>query len=67
MKKHLQYLSLYLLFAIPSSVTAKVTLPAIFNDHMVLQQNSEVVIWGWAKPLEEVTVIGSWDRNASGN
>jgi sialate O-acetylesterase len=31
---------------------------------MVLQQNSDVTIWGWAKPLEQVTVIGSWDRQA---
>lgn len=40
-----------------------VALPAIFSDHMVLQQNSEVTIWGWANPGEEVTVTGSWDKN----
>ncbi|HLF65085.1 MAG TPA: sialate O-acetylesterase, partial [Saprospiraceae bacterium] len=44
------------------SVTSKgnVVLPAIFNDNMVLQQQSEVTIWGWAKPLEKVTIHGSW-------
>ena len=40
-----------------------VSLPAIFSDHMVLQQNAEVTIWGWANPSEEVTVTGSWDKN----
>jgi len=42
---------------------ANVSLPAIFADHMVLQQNQEVVLWGWAKPNEEVSVIASWDNN----
>ncbi len=40
---------------------ANITLPGIFGDHMVLQQNSEVRIWGWAKTGEEVKVTTSWD------
>lgn len=47
--------------ALPPSLAANVTLPAIFSNHMVLQQNSEVTIWGWAKALEKVTVTASWD------
>ncbi|WP_162054862.1 sialate O-acetylesterase [Pontibacter pamirensis] len=39
-----------------------VTVPAIFSDHMVLQQNAEIIIWGSAKSGEEVTVTGSWDN-----
>jgi len=42
---------------------ANVSLPAIFADHMVLQQNQEVVLWGWAKPYEEIKVVASWDNN----
>lgn len=49
------------LLGIPKLSLANVSLPAIFGDHMVLQQNSEVIIWGWAKPGEEVKVTGSWD------
>jgi len=41
-------------------VKAQLTLPAIFNDGMVLQQNSEVTIWGWGKPVQNVTVTCSW-------
>lgn len=28
---------------------------------MVLQQESEVKFWGWAKPREEVKLVASWD------
>jgi len=41
---------------------AKISMPAIFGDHMVLQQNTEVEIWGWAKPAEDIKVTGSWDN-----
>ncbi len=45
----------------PFSSLSAVELPAIFADHMVLQQNSSVTIWGWGKTGEEVTVTGSWN------
>ena len=32
------------------------TLPQIFGDHMVLQCDQSVIIWGWAEPGEKVTV-----------
>ncbi len=35
---------------------AEVRLPKVFSDHMVLQQERPVVIWGWAEPNERVTV-----------
>lgn len=41
--------------------SANVSLPALFSDGMVLQQNDSVNVWGWAKPYEEVTVKVSWD------
>ena len=43
-----------------SIIHAAVKLPAIFGDHMVLQQKSSVAVWGWADPGEKVTVKGSW-------
>lgn len=53
---------LLLLLAGPAQkVKANVQLPAIFGNHMVLQQNAEVTVWGWAKTGEEVTVTPSWD------
>ena len=35
---------------------ADVKLPGIIGDHMVLQRDQKVPIWGWADPGEEVTV-----------
>ncbi|MBI5395773.1 MAG: sialate O-acetylesterase [Verrucomicrobia bacterium] len=39
-----------------SRADADVTLPAIFSDHMVLQRDAAVPVWGWAEPGEQVTV-----------
>ena len=48
---------LFLLAAVlPLQLSAKVTLPAIFTDNMVLQQQSDVKIWGRAKPGKAVKV-----------
>ncbi len=40
---------------------ANVNLPAVIQDNMVLQQNSEAQLWGWASPFESVTITTSWD------
>lgn len=53
-------LSLALLFIATSTSFAEVRLPKIINSHMVLQQKSEVKIWGWADADEEVTVVTDW-------
>ena len=41
---------------------AEIKLPAIFSDNMVLQQQSQVDIWGWAKPNANVSVTSSWNK-----
>ena len=33
-----------------------VTLPALFTDHMVLQRDTPIAVWGWAVPNGTVTV-----------
>ncbi len=40
---------------------AEVKLPAIFGDNMVLQQQTEVAIWGKAKASATVKVTTSWN------
>ncbi|MGN6555850.1 MAG: sialate O-acetylesterase, partial [Verrucomicrobiota bacterium] len=35
---------------------ADVKLPALFSDHMVLQRDMAVPVWGWADPGETVTL-----------
>ncbi len=43
------------------SSQAKVRLPHIICDNMVLQQQTEARLWGWAKAGKEVKVTTSWD------
>jgi sialate O-acetylesterase len=37
-------------------LSADVRLPAIFTDHMVLQRDQKVPVWGWAGPGDTITV-----------
>ena len=53
-------LTLCVLFASVFAMQAKVELPPIFADNMVLQQNSTVNIWGYAKPKSKVSVACDW-------
>lgn len=41
---------------IASSASAEVKLPALFTDHMVVQRDQPLKIWGWADPSESVVV-----------
>lgn len=60
-----KFLYTFLVFSILSlSVFANIKLPVIFSDNMVLQQQSAAPIWGWAQPGEEISVSGSWNKNA---
>jgi sialate O-acetylesterase len=36
------------------------SLPSIFSNHMVLQQNTEVEFWGKAKPFDNIIIKSSW-------
>lgn len=49
-------LSLLAVGALAPAAHAKIKLPALISDHMVLQQDSRDNIWGWANPGEQVTV-----------
>lgn len=46
---------------ITAPVKAEVKLPAVFGDHMVLQQQTDAAIWGTASPSKNVSVKTSWD------
>ncbi len=57
--------------ATSNSLFADVRLPAVFGDHMVLQQKQKIRIWGWADSAEKVTVTfgdqsSSTEADASG-
>jgi sialate O-acetylesterase len=52
--------------SIVATLSADPRLPAIIGDHMVLQRNMELPIWGWADPSERITVsIGGQRHEAA--
>ena len=57
--------ALLLLGAGAGQITAQpiLRLPSIIGDHMVLQANSNVKIWGWAEPNKEVLISPSWSQD----
>lgn len=54
------FLSVVLLGVILQVSRSNISLPEIFADNMVLQQLSEITIWGWAKTGETVAVKADW-------
>ncbi len=52
----MKYLVLSLFLFLGSNLSAQLRLPAIFGDHMVLQQKQTNPVWGWATPGERITV-----------
>ena len=58
-----KFLSFVILFLFPICMFGKIILPSVFSDNMVLQQNSQVAIWGWSDPGETVKIIASWNLN----
>ncbi|MEO8535282.1 MAG: sialate O-acetylesterase [Flavobacterium sp.] len=60
MKNNIFKFAFFLL--ISTTMMANVSLPNIFGDNMVLQRNSEVKIWGWANPKEEIKLVSGWNN-----
>ncbi len=44
------------------STQAKVRLHHLVSDNMIIQQQSDVRLWGWAKPGKKVTATTSWSE-----
>ena len=55
-KTFLVLLALIQTSGVATTARADVRLPALFSDHMVLQRDVIVPVWGWAEPGEAVTV-----------
>ncbi len=41
---------------------ANVRLPNVISNNMVLQQQSNARLWGWAEPGEKIMITTSWDN-----
>jgi sialate O-acetylesterase len=58
----LKPLLLSLTLALPITLKAEVKLPSLFTDNMVLQQQAQCAVWGWAKAGSTITVSPSWGK-----
>ena len=58
-------LLLFIALAAVWGAAAKIRLPEIIGNDMVLQQNAEVRLWGWAEPHAAVKVETSWGAGAA--
>jgi len=51
---------------LPPALAAQVRLPAVVGDHMVIQQDQPVTIWGWAGKGEAIAVrLAGQERKAA--
>lgn len=57
------FLMLAALLACLAGAEAKVRLPHIVGDNMILQQQTDARLWGWAKPGATVRVTVSWSAD----
>jgi len=53
---HKKILSLLFILCVFNTLHAEVKLPNLFGNHMVLQRQKPIPIWGWADPGEKITV-----------
>ena len=67
-RSRFKILSCIAMMLIANSAIADVRLPAVFSEHMVLQQQQKIRVWGWADVGESVTVtLGSNKETAKAN
>lgn len=63
LKKRLYTSALLLLVCAGAAAQPILRLPSVIGDHMVLQENTNAKIWGWAEPDNEVQIIASWSQD----
>lgn len=60
-KQIIIFLSLFFLSV--HGLVAKVTVPTVFSDNMVLQQQTEVALWGKSSRCSRVVITASWSKH----
>ena len=64
MKINLSKAIILLFLLLPlASLQAKVKLPSIPGDNMVLQQKTAVKLWGWSKKETKIKLVGEIESN----
>lgn len=63
MNVRILFLAVFLISGIFFAQAAQLKLPALVGNHMVLQQQSKISVWGWAKAGSTVAVKAEWIGN----
>ena len=59
-----QFFAVLLLLILSSNLSsAKIVLPTVFSDNMVLQQNAVAAIWGWGDAGENLKIVAGWNTS----
>lgn len=62
-KNHFRFVLVFTVLLLQQSfASAAIRLPYFFSDNMVLQQQTDAAIWGWATAGSNVQVITSWNK-----
>jgi sialate O-acetylesterase len=64
MRKNSVYFLLILLFSgfFISTLQARIKMPGIFSDNMMLQRDTIVKIWGWSNASRDIMLSTSWNQ-----
>ncbi len=57
------FLFLILLAITGCQKSGKIELPSLIGDNMILQQNTNAIIWGKSSPDQKISVTASWNAN----
>ena len=57
-------LSFICILSTSSILHAQLKLASLFTDNMVLQQKTEVPVWGWTNAGKNVKITSSWDKKS---
>ncbi len=56
-------ITIFLFLVLALQVTGKVKLPHLISDNMIIQQQTEIRLWGWSDQGKTIKVSPSWSSN----
>jgi len=64
MSRFIYRFTLIVLFSVGYNklLTAKIVMPSVFSDNMVLQQNTKAAIWGKSEARKAIKITVSWNK-----
>jgi len=63
--RHVSFFFLFFAFSVLHTTAQTITMPNVIGNNMVLQQNTQVPIWGWAAQGTSVTITASWGETVT--